>query len=122
MYVVIQVTQDMHPVVYSHLKLPGDKFDLRVPNLTLAQFEKLALELRRNVDARKPKPTTPVQWHSLLKGSMISLSELLLVNTSPLDRGYSVDNVFLDRPTQHWSMSRGGLSSWNSIRPVLVEH
>lgn len=78
-YVVVQVTRDMHPVVYPHWKLPGDKFDLHIPNMTLAQFEKLAVELGRNVDVRKQKPATPAQWYSLLRGSMLSLAELFLV-------------------------------------------
>lgn len=79
LYVVVQVTQDMQPVAYPHWKLPGDKFDLYVPNLTLGQFEKLATDFGRKVDTRKQKPTTPAQWYSLLRGSMLSLAELLSV-------------------------------------------
>lgn len=87
LYVIVQVTQDMQPVAYPDWKLPGDKFDLCVPNLTLSQFDKLAVELRRKVDARKPKPTTPAQWYSLLRGSMLSLVELLSVNDSAVRWG-----------------------------------
>ncbi|KAF9782625.1 hypothetical protein BJ322DRAFT_1008673, partial [Thelephora terrestris] len=78
-YVVVQVTRDMQPVAYPHWKLPGEKFDLHIPNMTLAQFEKLAVELRRNVDVRKQKPATPAQWYSLSRGSMLSLAELFLL-------------------------------------------
>ena len=80
LYLVVQVTQDMQPVAYPHWKLPGDKFDLQVPNLTLSQFDKLAVELGRKVDTRKQKPTTYSEWYSLLKGSMLSLAELLSVS------------------------------------------
>jgi CDK inhibitor PHO81 len=80
LYVVVQVTQDMQPVAYPDWKLPGDKFDLYVPNLTLSQFNKLAVELGRKVDTRKHKPSTPAQWYSLLRGSMLSLAEVLSVS------------------------------------------
>jgi len=74
----------MQPVAYPYWKIPGDKFDLHVPDLTLAQFDKLAIELGRNVDLRKQKPTTPAQWYSLLRGSMLSLADLFSVSDSAL--------------------------------------
>ena len=77
----------MQPVAYPHWKLPGDKFDLHVASLTLSQFEKLAVELGRNVDVRKQKPTTPAQWYSLLRRSMLSLAELLSVSDLAVWRG-----------------------------------
>jgi len=83
-YIVVQLTQDMQPVAYPYWKIPEDKFDLHVPDLTLAQFDKLAIELGRNVDLRKQKPTTPAQWYSLLRGSMLSLADLFSVSDSPL--------------------------------------
>ena len=86
-YVVVQLTQDMQPVVYPHWKLPEDKFDLHVSDLTLAQFDKLAIELGKNVDLRKQKPTTPAQWYSLLQGSMLSLDDLLTVSNSTFGQG-----------------------------------
>ena len=86
-YVVVQLTQDMQPVTYPYWKLPEGKFDLYVPDLTLAQFEKLAIESGRNVDLRKQKPTKPAQWYSLLKRSMLSLAELLSVGNSASGRG-----------------------------------
>ena len=79
-YVVVQVTQDMHAVAYSDWKLPGNKFDLCVSDVTFAQFDKLAIELGRKVDTRRQKPTTHVQWSSLLRGSMLSFAELLSVS------------------------------------------
>ena len=86
-YVVIQLTQDMQPVAYPYWKLPEDKFDLYVPDLTLAQFEKLGIESGRNVDLRKQKPTKSAQWYSLVKRSMPSLAELLSVSDSALRQG-----------------------------------
>ena len=83
-YIVIQLTQDMHPVAYPYWKIQEDKFDLHVPDLTLAQFDKLAIELGKNVDLRKQKPTTPAQWYSLLRGSMLSLTDLFSVSDSAL--------------------------------------
>ena len=103
-YVVVQLTQDMQPVAYPHWKLPEDKFDLYVPDLTLAQFEKLAIESGRNVDLRKQKPTKPAQWYSLLKRSMLSLAELLSVSNSPLRQDRVADEAILGRSEQHRSV------------------
>ena len=86
-YVVVQLTQDMQPVAYPYWKLPEDKFDLHVPDLTLVQFEKLAIELRKSMDLREQKPATPAQWYSLLKRSMLSLAELLSVSDSASRQG-----------------------------------
>lgn len=86
-YVVVQLTQDAQPVAYPFWKLQEDKFDLYVPDLTLAQFEKLAIELGRNVDPQKQKPTTSAQWYSVLRRSMLSLAELLSVSNRALKRG-----------------------------------
>jgi len=86
-YVVVQLTQDMQPVAYPHWKLPEDKFDLYVSDLTLTQFGELAIELGRKLDLRKQKPATPAQWYSVLKRSMLSLAELLSVSCLALRRG-----------------------------------
>ena len=95
----------MQPVAYPHWKLPEDKFDLFVPDLTLAQFDELAIELRKNVDLRKQKPTTPAQWYSLLRGSMVSLADLLSVSSQPLYRNCVADEATSDNSTQFRSMS-----------------
>jgi CDK inhibitor PHO81 len=80
LYVVVQITQDMQAVAYPDWKLPGDKFNLYVSTVTLSQFDKLAVELGRKVDMRKQNPTTPAQWYSVLRRSMLSLVELLSVS------------------------------------------
>ena len=85
-YVVVQLTQDIQPVAYPSWKLQEDKFDLHIPDLTLAQFERLAVELRKNVGPREQQPTTSAQWYSVLKRSMLSLTELLSVSNSALKR------------------------------------
>lgn len=101
LYVVVQVTQDTQPVAYPHWKLPGDKFDLHVPNLTLSQFNNLAVELGRKVDTRKQKATTTAQWYSLLRGSMLSLAELLSVRIWLFDGDSIANGTALDCPTQY---------------------
>lgn len=42
LHVVVQVTRDLHPVVYSDWLLPGTASELGVADVTLEQFEALA--------------------------------------------------------------------------------
>jgi CDK inhibitor PHO81 len=43
LYLVVQVTRDLHPVVCADWILPQSTFDLTVSDVTLAQFEALAV-------------------------------------------------------------------------------
>ncbi|KAJ6627519.1 cyclin-dependent protein kinase inhibitor [Mycena sp. CBHHK59/15] len=75
LYLVIQVTRDLHPVVYSDSLLPQSTFDLCVSDVTLAQFEALALLVGKNIDPNtNPKAD---DWAALVPSSMVSLSQLL---------------------------------------------
>ena len=74
LYLVIQVTRDLHPVVFSSWRLPESKFDLNVSDVTLAQFEALALSTGKNLN------TTADDWVSMVSSSMVSLSQLLKVS------------------------------------------
>lgn len=76
-YVVLQVTRDLHPVVCFDWFLPGVDFDIGVADVTLAQFESLSNSLERSdigsvgVNAHA--------WASALSRTMISLDRLLKV-------------------------------------------
>lgn len=75
-YVTVQVTRDLQPVVYPEWRLPEEAYDLGVADLTLAQFSSLASRLRR---AFVP-PTAALSLTDLqrtIAQSMTSLSELL---------------------------------------------
>jgi hypothetical protein len=82
-YITVQVTQDLQPVVFGEWQLPQQDFDLWVADVTLAQFEALARrkgrELRANNTSSGVSPSTPSEWHSLIRRSMVSLENLLKV-------------------------------------------
>lgn len=78
LYVVIQVTRDLHPVVYFDWLLPGIEFELGVADVTLAQFEALAERLGRDKIAAS---NTIGNWARSVSQSMISLDKLLKVDT-----------------------------------------
>lgn len=85
-YITVQVTRDLQPVVFREWQLPQQDFDLWVADVTLAQFEALArrkgMELRANSTSGGVTPTTPSEWHSLIRRSMVSLENLLKVRES----------------------------------------
>lgn len=79
LYVVVQVTRDSVPVVFPQWRLPESNFSLAVCDVTLDQFDKLAERLGRNVDASKLPLVT--DWHTFISHHMMSLSQLLAVNS-----------------------------------------
>jgi len=94
-YITVQVTQDLQPVVFGEWQLPQQDFDLWVADVTLAQFEALArrkgMELRANNSGDGGSgggggggvmPSTPSEWHSLIRRSMVSLENLFKVCVS----------------------------------------
>lgn len=76
-YVIVQVTRDLHPVVYGDWSLPTTEFDLCVSDVTLEQFERLAASCGRN--HVEPMEPTPPGWAKSVTGSMVSLETLLTV-------------------------------------------
>lgn len=74
-YVVVQVTRDLHPVIFSDWLLPIAEFDLGVADVTLNQFEKLATRCKRDMGSINRS----LDWHLDLAGSMISLAQLMTV-------------------------------------------
>lgn len=76
-YVVLQVTRDLHPVVFFDWFLPGLEFDIGVADVTLAQFEALAKSLGRldiGMTGGSPKA-----WATAVSKSMVPLHQLLKV-------------------------------------------
>ncbi|KAJ3990303.1 cyclin-dependent protein kinase inhibitor [Lentinula detonsa] len=73
--VVIQVTRDLQPVVYTGWLLPDSDFDLSVCDVTLEQFESLAKRSGKNVAESKLSPSS--NWPALVSEAMISLVQLL---------------------------------------------
>ena len=87
-YITVQVTQDLQPVVFREWQLPQQDFDLCVADVTLAQFEALARRKGRELRGASTTggggvtPSTPSEWHSLIRRSMVSLENLLKVRES----------------------------------------
>lgn len=83
LYVVVQVTRDLHPVIYFDWLLPGIEFELGVADITLAQFESLAERLGRN---EVVAGNTMGDWARSVSRWMISLDKLLKVDALYLPR------------------------------------
>ena len=79
-YVTVQVTRDLHPVIFSDWRLPENAYELGMADVTLAQFQGLALRAGRQYD-HSCTPQSLSEFHRLIARSMISLSELLKVCT-----------------------------------------
>ncbi len=76
-YVVLQVTRDLHPVECFDWFLPGLEFDIGVADVTLAQFEALAKSLGRwDIGMTGVSPRA---WATAVSKSMVPLHQLLKV-------------------------------------------
>ncbi|KAF7980881.1 hypothetical protein HWV62_36049 [Athelia sp. TMB] len=82
LFVTVQVTRDLHPVIYSDWLLPQSEFNLGVGDVTLAQFEALAARIGRTAASADET----VDWRHRLKGCMLSLTELMTI----LPAGYGI--------------------------------
>jgi CDK inhibitor PHO81 len=74
-YVVVQVTRDFHPVIFADWLLPESGFDLGVADVTLRQFESLAVRLRKDLDITDDS----TDWRRVTAESMVSLARLMTV-------------------------------------------
>ncbi|CAA7260261.1 unnamed protein product [Cyclocybe aegerita] len=76
-YIIVQVTRDLHPVVFFDWHLPNIDFDLGVSGVTLAQFGALAKSVGKDVLGSGERSSA--DWAKYLPGAMISLDRLLKV-------------------------------------------
>ncbi|KAJ3922734.1 cyclin-dependent protein kinase inhibitor [Lentinula edodes] len=91
--VVIQVTRDLQPVVYTDWLLPDSDFDLSVCDVTLEQFESLAKRSGRNIDEMTVLPSSNLP--TLISQAMISLVRLLKI--LPTTVGLCLEVVYPSR-------------------------
>lgn len=73
-YAVVQVTRDLHPVIFADWLLPESAFNLGVADVTLCQFESLAVRVQKALDVINDS----TDWRQVSE-SMISLSRLMTV-------------------------------------------
>ncbi|KDQ64947.1 hypothetical protein JAAARDRAFT_116625, partial [Jaapia argillacea MUCL 33604] len=88
--VVVQVTRDLHPVVFTDWKLPTGDYDLGVSDVTLSQFEALAQSIGRNLNVADEAGLMSLEWHKILPGSMVSLAKLIAAIPSGLGLSLSL--------------------------------
>ena len=81
LHVVVQVTRDLHPVVYSEWLLPGIVSELGVADVTLEQFEALARASGSQCDLT-PGGMGGREYTQVLSTCMVSLEYLLKVRTT----------------------------------------
>ncbi|KXN87959.1 Ankyrin repeat protein nuc-2 [Leucoagaricus sp. SymC.cos] len=94
-YVMVQVTSDLHPVVCSDWILPETEFDLSVSDMTLAQFQKLANRVNRDMGSVRGYPS--FEWSAALKRCMVPLVDLLKASPAEsIDLNAGVDAVLRD--------------------------
>ena len=84
-HVTVQVTRDLHPVVFAEWKLPDDHYDLGVADVTLSQFQSLASRLGRGSASSDPS-ASPSQWAKRIASSMVTLQEILRVRLTSTER------------------------------------
>ncbi|KAJ2933452.1 hypothetical protein H1R20_g3630, partial [Candolleomyces eurysporus] len=82
LHVVVQVTRDLHPVVYSDWLLPGTASELGVADVTLEQFEALARTSGGFCDLT---PASGRDYAQLLPTCMVSLEYLLMTIPTSYD-------------------------------------
>lgn len=78
MHVIVQVTRDLHPVIFSDYLLPEAAFDLGVSDVTLEQFQALAGRVERD-DKSLSKAASMQEWSRMLSHCMVSLADVMQV-------------------------------------------
>ncbi|CDO68721.1 hypothetical protein BN946_scf184652.g48 [Trametes cinnabarina] len=76
-YVTVQVTRDLLPVIFADWKLLDNQYDLGVSDVTLAQFRSLAKRLGRGAGVPDAASASPSVWARWISSSMITLQDLL---------------------------------------------
>ena len=78
LHVVVQVTRDLVPVVYSKWHLPVNGVDVGVCNVSAAQFSGIAVGKGMTLGSMH-SPGTVQEWAAILQSSMLTLEHLLKV-------------------------------------------
>ncbi|KAG1753695.1 uncharacterized protein EDB91DRAFT_412534 [Suillus paluster] len=76
-HIIVQVTRDLHPVIFGDYLLPESSFDLVVSDVTLEQFQALASRLERD-DKSLRKVVSAQEW-SRLAHCMVTLADVMQV-------------------------------------------
>ncbi|KAH8118535.1 cyclin-dependent protein kinase inhibitor [Phellopilus nigrolimitatus] len=91
-HLTVQVTRDLHPVIFNNWKLPIAEFDLGVSDVTFAQLMAISTRAGYHADLARFKTATPSEWHHVLSGALFSLKDLMKV--LPPSLGLYLDLAF----------------------------
>ncbi|OJT10196.1 Ankyrin repeat protein nuc-2 [Trametes pubescens] len=75
-YVTVQVTRDLQPVIFADWRLPDDQYELGVADVTLAQFRALAARLGCGGAVPDAASASPSAWSRWISSSMITFQDL----------------------------------------------
>jgi len=81
--IIVQVTKDLVPMVYSEWALPIAGFQLGVCDVTAKQFEALAASLEKRLEDQRgmlDESSSAADWFRTIEGSMSSLETVLSVS------------------------------------------
>jgi hypothetical protein len=99
-YLVVQVTHDMVPVVYSQRVLPVSGFDLYVRTVTYEQFKNLAQGTMKGQSF-----STASEWQASLSASFHSLEYALQVSQTYSQTNEADDSFDSGSSCGAWCMS-----------------
>lgn len=105
LHAVMQVTRDLHPVLYYDLLLPETSFDLGVADVTLAQFEALAKKLDRE-EQLIHRVISIQEWNKVLPRLMVSLSRFMQLLPAHLGLTLEVALSPINRATNQYIKHR----------------
>ncbi|KAG1874787.1 hypothetical protein DFJ58DRAFT_324189 [Suillus subalutaceus] len=77
-HITVQVTRDLHSVIFGDYLLPETSFDLGVSDVNLEQFQALASRLERDNKSLKTAVSAQ-EWSRMLSHSMITLADVMQV-------------------------------------------
>lgn len=78
-HLTVQVTRDLHPVVYNRWRIPTSDFDLGVSDVTLSQLQALSSRAGLDKDILEYNATLPSDWYNLLSEGLFLLQDLIKV-------------------------------------------
>ncbi|KAG1820540.1 uncharacterized protein BJ212DRAFT_1340696 [Suillus subaureus] len=77
-HITVQVTRDLHSVIFGDYLLPETSFDLGVSDVNLEQFQALASRLERDNKSLRTAVSAQ-EWSRMLSHSMITLADVMQV-------------------------------------------
>ncbi|KAJ8588773.1 hypothetical protein M405DRAFT_739668, partial [Rhizopogon salebrosus TDB-379] len=77
-HIIVQVTRDLHPVIFSDYLLPEASFDLGVSDVTLEQFQALARRVGRDENSFR-RAASVQEWSRMLSHCMVTLADVMQV-------------------------------------------